>query len=913
MEKPYRVLAAKNDISESAWLPLWVHSLDTYNVMKYLLSQWKNNGALYAITKNLSEETVYNVALFLAIIHDWGKASMAFQARIAEGCTELQMRLETAGLTVPQVADPSLRLSREVPHGAAGEILLLINGCPASLAAIVGAHHGKPWEKGPDIKCDIEEYLEDGKQAIYRELDYGLCIWGGKTSRNAWLDAQKSFLEWAMGILSLESLESLPEIGDSEAVILSGFVVMADWLASNKDYFPLISMGQQEPDNLEERKANLEEKIKLPPSWHPSRNVDFRGLSVERFGFLPNEVQEAAIKAVLESVEPGLIILEAPMGIGKTEAALLAAEEYEGVRVGGVLFALPTQATANGIFPRILDWGNRQAGQNALSIRLAHGMAMMNEEYVSLIEHGKHAECIVDDYEDNRLVVHDFFQGSKQALLADFVVSTVDQVLLASLKQKHFMLRHLGLSGKVVIIDECHAYDAYMNEYLERTLEWLGRYRTPVIMLSATLPYERRASFIDAYLGNQNTDESNEWRNSKDYPLLTWTDEKRVRQRIIPYTGTRHNVIIVKKNADSSEDEIREVLTVLKEKLCDGGCAAVIMNTVKRAQQMAKVVSSAFPEKNVILLHSRFVAEDRLDAENSLISHMGKKSVKKDRNGYIVIGTQVIEQSLDFDADIMITDLCPMDLLLQRIGRLHRHTAHDDNRPVLLKAAKCYVLGCGQVLDKGSEAVYGSYLLMRTAMMLPDQLTLPDDISGLVQNVYDNTVMPEKEPEGYGRAEREFQEKRYREKRDADAFRIIQPGREQTINRFLNAATLEDEETAKAQVRNGDMSIEVLALFKSGEKVTRTPWRYKDALDVDVCPEDSICRSISNQRLSLPSWVVKLLCPEELLMPNAWTESVWLRDKKLLLLDENGDAILENIQINYDKNYGLRVERRNSY
>ena len=913
MEKLYRVLVAKNDTSESTWLPLWVHCFDTYNVMKYLLSQWRNNGALHAITKNQSEETMHNVALFLALFHDLGKASMAFQTRIADGCTELWMRLDTAGLTVPSISDTNLRLSREVPHSVAGEIMLLMNRCPASLAAIVGAHHGKPWEKGPEIKLDIEEYLENGKQAIYSELDYGLCIWGDKKRRDVWLDAQKSFLEWAMGVLSLESLELLPEIGDFEAVILSGFVVMADWLASNKNYFPLIPIDQLEPENLDERKANLEKKIKLPPSWHPSCNVDFRALSVERFGFLPNEVQAATIKAVLDSLEPGLIILEAPMGIGKTEAALLAAEEYNSVRVGGVLFALPTQATANGIFPRVLDWGNRQTDQNTLSIRLAHGMAMMNEEYASLIEHGKHAECTVDDYENNRLVVHDFFQGSKQALLADFVVSTVDQVLLASLKQKHFMLRHLGLSGKVVIIDECHAYDAYMNEYLERTLEWLGRYRTPVIMLSATLPYKRRAAFIDAYLGNWKNDGNDDWRNSKDYPLLTWTDEKQVRQKVIPYSGTRYDVAIVKMNAEPFSDETREVLNILREQLCDGGCAAVILNTVKRAQKMAEVVGSAFPEKNVILLHSRFVVEDRLDAENSLISHMGKKSVKKDRDGYVVIGTQVIEQSLDFDADIMITDLCPMDLLLQRIGRLHRHTVHDENRPVLLKAAKCYVLGCGQTLDKGSEAVYGSYLLTRTVMMLPDQLALPDDISGLVQNVYDDTVALQTEPEGYRRAEREFQEKRNKDKKDADAFRIIRPGRERTINRFLDAAILTDEEEAKAQVRNGDMSIEVIALFKCGDKITRTPWRYKDAFDENICPDDAICRSISNQRLSLPSWIGGLLNLEDLLMPKTWSESVWLRGKKLLLFDENGDAMFERVRVSYDKNYGLCVERRNNY
>ena len=912
MRELYRYLAAKNDVSESKWLPLWVHCLDTYHTMRYLLQEWKNSGAMYAITKRITEDKMQDIALLLALLHDFGKASVVFQSRISEGSTELRSQLDEAGLFVPETWDQELRLNKEVPHGAAGEMLLLINGCPPSIAAVVGAHRGRPWDKGTEIRLEIEELLEDGEQSVYKELAYGLCLWGGKARRSAWLDAQKSFLDWALSILSLDSLEALPEIGDSEAIVLAGFVIMADWLASNERYFPLIPYDQMEPDNLTNREAKVAERIKLPPSWRPIPNVNYRSLSQKRFGFLPNEVQEAAIKAVLESAEPGLMILEAPMGVGKTEAALLAAEEFSEDRAGGLLFALPTQATANGIFPRVIEWGEKQSEQNVLSIRLAHGMAAMNEEYASILEQGKYAECIVDDYENNRLVAHDFFQGTKQALLADFVVSTIDQVLLASLKQKHFMLRHLGLSGKVVIIDECHAYDAYMNEYLERTLEWLGAYRTPVIMLSATLPYERRAAFVDAYQGKRKRDIEAGWRRSLGYPLLTWTDGDRVCQKEIPYSGVKRSVGVNKVSIDDPADEKEEVLRIIKEGLCEGGCAAVILNTVKRAQEMAETVRNAFPDKKVLLLHSRFIAEDRLTVEDKLLKHMGKRSMKEDRDDYIVIGTQVIEQSLDFDVDLMITDLCPMDLLLQRIGRLHRHFAHDADRPDMLKEAKCYVLGCGSGLNKGSEAVYGSYLLMRTSAMLPDQLKLPDDISCLVQNVYDDTVSLASEPEGYDLAARKFREEREKDRKNADAFRIMSPGSEKTINHFLAAAALADEEEAKAQVRNGDRAVEVIALFREGESVSRTPWRYHDIFDIRVCPGEAMCRAISNQRMGLPSWVNGLLSQDELGMPESWMDSVWLKGKKLLIFDENGNVMLEKIQAHYDREYGLRVERRKS-
>ena len=166
--------------------------------------------------------------------------------------------------------------------------------------------------------------------------------------------------------------------------------------------------------------------------------------------------------------------------------------------LGGVFFGLPTQATANGIFPRLLGWADTQSEKTLpQAIKLAHGMAELNECYLRL--QGRGVQLEEDAQEEHRVQVHQWFRGNKQVLLANFVIGTVDQLLLAALAQKHVMLRHLGLAGKVVIIDECHAYDTYMNCYLDRTLEWLGWYKVPVILLSATLPARRRTELVEAY------------------------------------------------------------------------------------------------------------------------------------------------------------------------------------------------------------------------------------------------------------------------------------------------------------------------------------------------------------------------------------------------------------------------------
>lgn len=425
-----------------------------------------------------------------------------------------------------------------------------------------------------------------------------------------------------------------------------------------------------------------------------------------------------------------------------------------------------------------------------------------------------------DAQEEHRVQVHQWFRGNKQVLLANFVIGTVDQLLLAALAQKHVMLRHLGLAGKVVIIDECHAYDTYMNCYLDRTLEWLGWYKVPVILLSATLPARRRTELVEAYQQKKAAPDA-PWETSCGYPLLTWTDGAEVKQTAIPSDAPGQTVQLTTLTEP-------ELPALLRRKLVEGGCAGVIVNTVKKAQKIAQLLRESLPDKEVQLFHAQFLMPDRAARENQLMARIGKGSAPECRNDLIVVGTQVMEQSLDIDLDVLVTELCPMDLLLQRIGRLHRHHR---SRPAPLQQACCAVLDTGEdAFDAGSEAVYGQWMLWRTRNFLPRSIRLPEEISPLVQRVYGW----EREVPGGAQGEEMrcvYEQTQEKKKARAEAYLVPQP----ETHRLAQLNTLDDwmqnegarsDPAARAAVRDGDPSVEVLVMqCRADGSIHFLPWQ----------------------------------------------------------------------------------------
>lgn len=792
-------LMAKTGKNSSEWLPLLQHLQDTADIMSCLCDEFLSPS--FAKACGLEENEFKKLAIFLAAVHDIGKAIVVFQYKIGDKLPERKSSLEASGINFDVSYDKEK--AKQTPHAFAGEEILNLLGCPKCVSTVVGSHHGVPAESVQDLSWPQ-------KDIAFYENYYGR----DKENIEVLQDIWQTIFDMALDYAGFLDVSELPDIDRSSQMLLSGLLIMADWLASNTELFPLLSVEDLKPDD-KLRAERAWAKLDFPQMWNPERSVISNEDFKETFGFEPRSVQSEVLKIVENSENPGIYIFEAPMGCGKTETSL-AASEILASKCGknGVFFGLPTQATANGIFPRILSWAEKQSTELYHSVQLNHGSAALNSLFQN-IQRG-----IPQEESDSGLIIHNWFCDSKKACLADFVTATVDQMLMLALKRKYVMLLHLGLSEKVVVIDEVHAYDAYMSEYLEMALQWLGSYNTPVILLSATLPSARRMSLIRAYLGIKKSDDRFE--KEQGYPLLTWTDGKDIRQQRLSYDGA-HKTVSVRKCADD------DVVSIAKNVTENGGCVGVIVNTVRRAQMFAELLQD---NAKVLLYHAQFVLPDRAKKEKQLVDLVGKNSTPESRNGLVVVGTQVLEQSLDIDFDMLITDMCPMDLLLQRMGRLHRHER--GVRPDTAKTPVCYVITDEYTnMESASRKIYSHWLINKTADTLPDSITLPDDISPLVQEVYSVTS-----DECYDKYINEQKKSKGR----ADCFRISKPKGKSIHGLLSKPVETGDEQLAQAAVRDGISSFDVLLMqLSADEKIHFLPDQYGGA-EVSECPDDEECR-----------------------------------------------------------------------
>lgn len=905
-----RSIWAKTDKSgQGRWLSLAQHLADTAAVCGHLWDEWLPGAVRtrLAVLLGVPEEDARKLALFLAAVHDIGKATPDFARQAQFAQPEFLTRMARQGLTIPSPLGPE-----RLGHQVSGQRILrtwLVDrygirpSSADSLAAIIGGHHGV-------YPADATLNLVDARSYL---------IGGG-----VWESARHELLEHALETADADDV--LSKVLASRApvqaqMLLTALIIAADWIASNEELFPY-----SDPLPTEERLTAAMQALALPGPWTPAAPIaDAADLMAQRFpvlaGSAPRPIQSTLYQLVLTNETPGLYILEEAMGGGKTEAALMSAEALAaGHGLGGVFVALPTMATSNPMFSRVLAWLETAVGERNASVALMHGKAALNEEFDELRAQEWRGELYDDSHTSGHAVVNSWLLGRKRTVLSSFVVGTIDQTLFAALKAKHVVLRHLGLAGKVVIIDEVHAADDYMRAYLKSALAWLGACRTPVILMSATLPPEQRDELINAYAGGTGDRRRHQSDRTDIYPRITAYTDDLVNVQVASPT-TSYPVQL--RRIDDAPVALAEKLAEL---LDGGGCAGVICNTVSRAQEVYRHLRDVF-DHDVVLCHSRFIATDRSEREAEIVSLLGRDgSVRPDR--LILVGTQVLEQSLDIDFDLLVTDLAPIDLMLQRVGRLHRHQR---TRPPALERTQLLIRG---VKDwraapieaiRGSSHVYGADRLMRAAAVLQerDNLNLPFDIPLLVRSAYDQELPA---PVGWNpvwdAAEAKAGTKRACALQRAGAFLLAPPQEVSKLNGLIEVVAGDPEDAksqGRSQVRDSDEGLEVIALFRDEAGILRLPDsapRFAgSAVPTDLAwvpADEPLAKAMSACTLPLPAVMclphsidAVIAALESQTFLDGWQSSRWLAGQLALVFDTQGNASVADYELHYDHEEGL--------
>lgn len=826
-------------------------------------------------------DTTQRMLSLLAALHDIGKISPGFQRKVPELATVL---LGT-GFSWPPDA--------ETDHGAVTRGVLRESLCKREIprraahviADALGAHHGEFHRPGPYGQAGMGKGLwEEARELAIDELARVFSVnwrdWTAQTAGISW--------EWAL--------------------TLAGLVSVCDWIGSSTDHFPPVSRGVAD---LEVYAAESRERARRAlevlgwTGWRPfGQGRSF----TELFGREPYDFQVQAAEAAARLEEPGIIVIEAPMGMGKTEAAIWVAEQaLHRQGLSGIYFALPTQATSNQMFGRVRRVLERRYEGLKVNLQLLHGLSDLNEEFREL--------RIAAVNEDAKATVEaaTWFAASKRGLLAPFGVGTIDQSLLAVLLVRHMCVRLFGLGQKVVIFDEVHAYDTYMSHLLDRLLSWLARQGTTVVILSATLPSRRRRKLLEAYTGRGDIPETGA------YPQIVAASVKSTEVRT-PSPGPARLVQLERVERQHCQDIPR----ILNERLAGGGCAAVICNTVQRAQELYQDISCYLEPAGVevMLFHARFPVGRRLEVEGDVLRKFGPDGLHRPRRA-VLVATQVIEQSLDLDFDLMVTEIAPIDLMLQRVGRLHRHSRR--RPPYLCSPTLLWIspeLGEAGVPDfGGSQAVYERYILLRSWLALRDlnSLELSVDLPQLVEQVYGEVPweVPDDLRSALVEARQRLDERSREDEGKARSVVLLPPTSEDgPIARpgtYLREDSTELHETLQAQTRLTRPSV-TLVCAEVTDGILRLLTGTDAAggvLDLKTEPDRAAVREIRMATITLQDfpWVRHFVRRES---PGVWDRSVLLRGCRLAVFTGGALAAGLETRLELSRELGLVIVREGS-
>ena len=733
--------------SVAAYHLLPYHCLDVAAVGRVFLNRAPGLRRWLASAVGASEEALLSWVCFWLALHDLGKFSEAFQSQCEDAVLALRGRLPLSAKygvrhdTLGMVFWRQSLFDRVIEAEWFGpETDDYQDGLHAWMGAVTG-HHGQPPDTGAPIAWTHHfSRLEDGP-AINE-----FC----EAIRNLFLTPEAARLPMAMSAVEFER--------NSKALSwwVAGLAVLADWIGSNTEFF--------------EYRADADRPTPLGDYWHEALEKAEKAL--DRVGVLPIGKREPMsftklfpgietpsplqrwAASVAVSAQPQIHLLEDVTGAGKTEAAVMLTHRLiSSGHVDGFYIALPTMATANAMYGRIRKV-YELLFEGDPSLVLAHGQSKLVEAFASsvLVPGASEDDARQSDETATARCTAWLADHQKRALLSPAGVGTIDQALTAVLHSKHQSLRLLGLARKVLVVDEVHACDAYMQALLERLLEFHAMAGGSAILLSATLPQRMKQSLVAAYARGRSsalvsaTDEPN-------FPLVTsWRSDapSEMEQQAIDTRDAVRRTVATRYCHDEAE-----VVGSIGAALARGECACWMRNTVADALAAQQLFRDRVAPDKIILFHARFALCDRLDIETRVLKHFGPGSTPELRAGRLVIATQVAEQSLDADWDFLVSDLAPIDRVVQRAGRLRRHPRDAQGARLLNPAAQdqrgqpcLWVLGPAwseapgaawfkTAFPKAAHVYPDHAQLWRSAKLLcSGQFTMPDDARRLIEAVF---------------------------------------------------------------------------------------------------------------------------------------------------------------------------------
>lgn len=899
---PYFNLWAKLEKSQIPSIhPLIYHMLD---VGECALALW--NYALSEQTKqlftkllSLDSETAGRQLAFWASLHDTGKAAPGFQRKFPE--------------IVPKLKEIGLNFSEETinpaPHGIVTAWALkdlLVQETSLSprdancIAFALGGHHGA-WPTNSSILSPA-----------LKSSDKGGPEW--KTIRIEIIHSLKDVYHPEIAISLPKKIDEL----NTFLTLFSGLVSVADWIGSMSNNFPFMD-DYLPPEKYAKDHTADQAKYSLDNlgwiGWQAKGEIlDFSSMFP---AYTPNPIQEEVIDQSLNIDLPALVILEAPTGIGKTEAALFLADTWLQHQKGhGLYIAMPTQATSNQMYSRVISFLKSRYPVDAINAHLVHGASFLDQQEDTPTPQGIAQD---DATTESNVKAETWFLPRKRTLLAPFGVGTVDQALMSVLQTNHFFVRMFGLGQKIVIFDEIHAYDIYMSTLFQHLLRWLRSINTSVILLSATLPNKTRQELVDAWSGEKSGPVS-----ISEYPRLTIANENSLLSIPLPKTQNRtFNINWIDPNPE-------QIAIHLKENLKHGGCAAIVCNRVKRAQEIYEAIKSAqlVDNDNLILFHARFPFQWRDDIEKRVLNIFGKNQdaphqINSSRPlKAIVVATQVIEQSLDLDFDYIITDLAPIDLLIQRAGRLHRHQQNDPIRSTSFQSPSMAIVKSemkDELPNFGPDIrIYDKATLLSTWHVLQgrDHLALPDETSALIEAVYgelpDQDELDPKFLQSFHEAQEKARLENESDIHNAKQRLVGSPDDEYLLterNEGLEEDNPQIHDAFRALTRLAEPSVSLVCLYETEKGIALDPYGLGAPINFKKRPNIKEAKELLKLAVNVQRRDVVKYFINNVRTSSDWRKSAAVRYHYPVVFDQNGEYHPEgaDFTLKLSRELGLEV------